>query len=176
MLCATVCLLCNDAIVRPQSLSAKTRVTAVSDEGSTSDVHQEIKASQLLGDYDLGDGLGYNLSLSLKDGGKFECQWTGCLGVYGACSGTWSIRETGLKLLPDKANGMLKNRPMDGLRIVSFQQNYLLLQESDADWFKRNGPDTFCSFHQTSARKSLEDFQRRQREQAIKQVEQNGKH
>jgi hypothetical protein len=33
--------------------------------------------------YYRGDGLGFNLHLSLREGGTFECSWTGCLGNYG---------------------------------------------------------------------------------------------
>src|SRR5256885_11168593 len=48
----------------------------------------------LVADYYAGDGLGYNLSFSLRKNSSFECTWSGCGGVYGTASGWW-YREDG---------------------------------------------------------------------------------
>ena len=175
VLCTVVWLVGSAAVVRSEPPTAKVRVTLISVDGSTTEVREGLQDRQLFGDYRLGDGLGYNLSLSLKDGGKFECQWIGCLGVYGTSSGAWTIQDTGLKLDPKKADGMFKDRPIDRLRILSFQKNYLLLQERDSEWFKKYGPDTFCCFHQAGARKALAEHERRRIEQEVKDEEKKTK-
>jgi hypothetical protein len=158
------------ADLRSQPPPAKVRVTIVSADGSMSDVHEQLQARQLIGEYDVGDGLGYNLNLILKEGGKFECKWLGCLGVYGTSSGAWTIQDTGLKLAPEKADGMLKDRPVDRMRVLSLQKNYFLLQERDSDWLKEYGPDTYCCFHQSGGRKTLEEYQRGRVKKAVNEM------
>jgi hypothetical protein len=153
----------------------KVRVTVVAPDGAMNDTREELKAGQLIGEYYVGDGLGYNLYLVLKDGGKFECTWRGCLGAYGTASGKWVIRESGLTITTQKADGILQDRQLDRLRIFSFQKNYLLLQERDLDWFKKHGPDTHCCFHQRGARKAPEQLSRLRVEQAVKILEEKRK-
>lgn len=94
----------------------------------------------------------------------------GLLGVYGTSSGTWSMQNAGLKLVPCESDGMFKQQPLDRLRVVLWQGHYLLLQESDVERLTRYGPDTH-SFHQEPARMALQlDWQRRI-EFAVKQFE-----
>ena len=154
---------CSDGAKRPTSetpepSSVHIRVITVSADGSTKEAIQEVKNTQLVGEYRVGDGLGYNLHLVLKEGAAFECTWTGCLGVYGTASGVWSIKDSELELIPHDANGMLEERPLDRMRIVSFHGHYLLLQNEDHEWFAKHGPDTFCCFHKPEARKPLGEF------------------
>src|SRR5882762_1381233 len=99
ILCAAAWLIANVAIGFGQPPVSKVRLTVVSADGSKKEVRDDIQARKLAGDYCVGDGLGYNLSLSLKEGGKYECTWNGCLGVYGKSTGTWAIDEAGLKLV-----------------------------------------------------------------------------
>jgi hypothetical protein len=170
LLTAGVTFTCLGIPLLPYAAPAlpKVRVTVVSPDGSTKEVQEEVTAGQLVGDYSLGDGLGYNLNLVLKEGGNFECTWTGCLGVYGTARGQWAMQEDGLKLSPQMSEGILKDQPLDRLRLLSFQQNYLLVQQRDFDWFKQHGPDTRCCFHQPAARKALEQLKRRRIEEAVK--------
>jgi hypothetical protein len=128
----------------------------VQPNGSTKDVAEPIRTGQLVGDYSAGGGTGYNLDLRLKEGGRFECTWHGCLGVYGTTAGAWSLGEAGLKFIPEKADGMFKNQPLGTLRVISHQQHYILVQERDLDLLKKYGPSTFVCLHQRAARKSLE--------------------
>jgi len=174
-LCAAIWFVGAAADLHSQPLPAKVRVTVMSVDGSTSDVREDLRRRQLVGTYQVGDGLGYNLNLALKEDGKFECRWVGCLGVYGTSSGTWTIQDAGLTLNAAQADGMLKERPVDQLRVFSLQNNYLLLQERDADWFKKHGADTYCCFHQTGARTALEGQQRRRVEKATKDSDQKPK-
>jgi hypothetical protein len=43
----------------------------------------------LVADYYTGDGLGYNIQLSLRADGAFSATWYGCVGNYGKASGNW---------------------------------------------------------------------------------------
>jgi hypothetical protein len=139
-----------------RSAPVKVKVIIVSPDGSTKEAATEIASHHLLGSYRLGDGTGYNLHLELKDSQRFECTWTGCLGVYGTSSGQWVLESDGPNLAVEQADGMLEDRPLGRLRVVSLQSHYLLLQERDGDWFAEHGPDTFRCFHQETARKVLE--------------------
>jgi hypothetical protein len=163
-----VALGCSNGPPSWQSLVTHTRVLAVAPNGSTKEALQELKTSQFVGDYHVGDGLGYNLHLVLKEEGTFECTWRGCLGVYGTASGRWSIEATGLKLATRKADGMLEKKPLDELLIVAFRDHYILLQNQDRDWFDERGPNTFCCFHKKEVRKLLEDERMRRIEEASK--------
>lgn len=138
------------------------RVTVVSVDGTTSDVRERVSHRHLLGRYGRGDSLGYNLCLSLKDGGRFDCTWAGCVGLYGTCSGTWAIQESGLTLTSQRACGMFEHSPLDNLRILSVRDHYLLMQLRDEDWFAKHGADTYACFHRQEARKALEDHMRNQ--------------
>lgn len=63
--------------------------------------------AELVGRYDCGDGLGYNLHLELAQDGTYTCRWTGCLGQYGSAAGTWrgSLKE--IVFRPDVQDGSL---------------------------------------------------------------------
>jgi hypothetical protein len=153
----------------PPQLVMHTKVIAVAADGSTKVVFQEFKNTQFVGEYYAGDGLGCNLHLILKDGGNFECTWTGCLGVYGTTSGEWHVEAAGLKLAAGKADGMFENRPLDDLFIISFGEHYLLLEKDFRDIFDQYGPSTRYCLYKEEARKFLEDeFWRRLRSKAIK--------
>ena len=151
----------SQAPVRPQQSlnpnAVRTRLIVVSPDGSTNDAAQELKAAALVGEYRVGDGLGFNLRLIFKDDATFECTWTGCLGESGRSSGEWFIGEGGLNLNVAKADGMLEKQQLNHLQIVSFQNHYLLLKTEDRGWFDKHGPDTLCCFHQEGARQSLDN-------------------
>jgi len=137
------------------------RVTVVPRDGPTTETIRDVQAKDLVGEYRLGDGLGYNLHLVLKGNGAFECKWTGCLGVYGTSSGGWTLQEAGLALTTHRSDGMLKDQPIEWLRGVVFDGQYLLLQKRDLDKFKEYGPVTFHCFHQKAVRQALVDWRAR---------------
>jgi hypothetical protein len=149
----------------------KVRVTAVSSDGSSKQVIEELVPTKFVGEYSQGDGLGCNLTLVLKQGGTFDCTWNGCLGQYGKSSGKWAVQADGLKLTALNAERMLKEQPVECLRVISLQNNYLLLEERHKDWFKDHGPDTFFCFHQAAARKALDDLWHKLLERIMKGAE-----
>jgi hypothetical protein len=135
----------------------ETAVTVFSLDGTTRVEARLLAPSRLAGEYYVGDGAGYNLHLDLKAGGQYECTWTGCLGVYGTASGTWSVNNLGLSLSAARSEGLLRERPLDRLGIVAFGGHYLLLQEDFRDLFQKWGPGPGVCFHKGEARKFLND-------------------
>jgi hypothetical protein len=115
--------------------ASQTKVIVVAPDGSKKEGVDAVKAKELVGEYYCGDGYGYNLDLILKEGGRFKCTWSGCLGVYGRSSGGWSVDREGVKLAPESADGTLKDRPLARLRVVRFREHYLLLQDKNRGWF-----------------------------------------
>jgi hypothetical protein len=145
------------------AIATDINVIAVSADGSTVEETRSIASQRFVGSYRVGDGLGYNLHLELKDARQFECKWHGCLGEYGAASGRWSAEGDGLKLVTERSSGMMKERPLGVLRVIALQESYLLLQAQDRGWFDEWGPDHYCCFHQESASEDLQQQQEVQR-------------
>ncbi len=94
--------------------------------------HWRRQADRLHGEYYQGDGLGYNLHLTLKHNGTFDCQWTGCLGEYGATSGTWTHLGKRITLDVTESSGMFNDRPLGDLTIVTRDGARRLLLDADA--------------------------------------------
>jgi len=86
-----------------------------------------------VGSYYQGDGLGYNLHLTLKNDGSFTCQWSGCLGDYGATSGTWAHDGDKITVSTTKSSGMFSDRPLGNMTIVKHDGKDRLLLDTDAE-------------------------------------------
>jgi hypothetical protein len=151
--------------------NVQTKVILVAPDGSRKEAVEGIKSKELVGDYKCGDGLGYNLQLILKEGGRFDCIWRGCLGEYGKSTGEWTIDQQGLKLASASAEGMLKEKPLGRLYVVRFREHFLLLPVGDLDWFDKNGPDRLCCLHKQAARDALEKERRRRLEDMVQLLE-----
>src|SRR6185369_642253 len=65
-------------------------------------------AKAVAGTYYSGDGLGYNVTLTLKDDGTYSGEWHGCLGKYGDASGNWELSGKSIALTPKKETDMMK--------------------------------------------------------------------
>jgi hypothetical protein len=149
--------------------AVKTTVVAYSPDQPLQETSREIEPPGLAGEYFVGDGLGYNLHLVLDKGGQFDCTWGGCLGVSGKASGDWAVDKKGVTCSPVKSEGMLKDRPLGRVRIVTFRDRYLLLQEGDRGLFEKYGPKGWYCFHKEGDSKLLEEeFWRRIKAAAAK--------
>jgi hypothetical protein len=73
--------------------------------------------ASLAGVYYRGDGRGLNLHLSLGADGTFRCGWTGCLGDYESCAGSWRRQGTMLRVSVASSSGMFDSRPLGDLEI-----------------------------------------------------------
>jgi hypothetical protein len=154
-----------------QSSTSQTKVIVVAPNSARKESIQEVKAKVLIGEYKCGDGLGYNLRLILKEQGRFDCTWRGCLGEYGKSAGEWVVDRAGVKLIPASSEGLLKEKPLGRLHLIRFGEHYLLLPKDDYDWFEKNGPDTLCCLHKQAARDALEKERRRRFEEMLALVD-----
>jgi hypothetical protein len=111
-----------------------------------------IEKSILVGTYYKGDGLGYNLTLTLESEGHYSCTWRGCLGVYGTATGTWAVATNILYLSPTTATSMLKKKPLPPLDILVFEGRYIFVDPSCRDFFLKYGPDRISCFQKDEAR------------------------
>ena len=76
---------------------------------SAAQAEQELRTSPLVGEvWERGDGLGYNVSLTLGKDGRYFARWMGCLGEYGRAEGTWSDLDSGIELTPSREEGMMR--------------------------------------------------------------------
>ena len=99
-----------------------------------------------VGDYYQGDGLGYNLHLTLKPDGSFNCQWSGCLGDYGSTSGTCHHNADKITINATISRGMFADRPLGNMTIVKHDGMDRLLLDTDADLLKDREMLPFFSF------------------------------
>ena len=113
-----------------------------------------VVPSDLHGQYYAGDGLGYNLGLSLNPNGSYECTWHGCLGLYGSADGSWSLEGANLVLTPRSETDMLVGYLVT-LDIVSYMGHLLLVTEHDRDFFLKHGPSTYSALHRSEAQDLL---------------------
>lgn len=107
---------------------------------------------RLNGDYYQGDGLGYNLHLTLENDGTFTCQWTGCLGDYGSTSGEWSRSGRHITVNPTDSSGMFKDTPLGNMTILKRDGGRRLIRDADANLLATD-PDmlSFFSFGRVEA-------------------------
>src|SRR5262245_49099409 len=66
-------------------------------------------AKAVAGSYYCGDGLGYNVTLKLKENGSYSAEWHGCLGKYGDASGSWRLSDKRIVFTPKKETDMMKD-------------------------------------------------------------------
>ena len=102
--------------------------------------------SAVVGSYYRGDGLGFNLSLTLARDGTFRCKWTGCLGVYGNTAGTWLREGDRIVTRTAQADGMFEGDPLGDLEVVQNEGETLLIQTNDRDFFEKWGPSRYSAF------------------------------
>jgi hypothetical protein len=155
---------------------AKTAVLVIAENGRRSNQALALDWKDLAGEYSVRDGLGYNLTLALREGGAFDCTWAGCLGVYGTASGDWSVDSRGVNLVAKKSDGTLKDRPLSPLRVASFHGHYLLVKESQLHLLEHGAPSRFFCFHKEATGKLLDkEFDRLLRDSLDKVLQEKKK-
>ena len=109
-------------------------------------VASNATADVLAGTYYTGDGLGYNLHLTLAANGAFNCTWQGCLGVYGTATGAWTVAGSQIVLKPTKETDMLKDRPLRVLDVLVRSNQYIFVKADDNGFFLKHGPSEYSCF------------------------------
>ena len=61
-----------------------------------------VDHGRLHGEYYQGDGLGFNLTLTLHENSEFSFTWDGCLGRYAEVKGTYTLTAGVVELEPEK--------------------------------------------------------------------------
>jgi hypothetical protein len=113
-----------------------------------------IKTNVMAGAYYTGDGLGYNLLLTVNTNMTYSCIWRGCLGVYGTATGTWTTVTNQLKLTPSTETEMLKKKSLRSLDILLYRDAYIFVDPDWRSFFIQYGPDCRGSCFQKTEEKT----------------------
>ena len=132
-------------VTTPEVTDATDATDIAAPPGET--VEMQMATSSLVGKYYRGDGLGFNLHLTLKRKGTFECTWTGCLGVYGKCSGTWTLKENEIHIQTKTADGMFDRSPLGSFQVTQREGKTIFIDSSDKEFFEKWGPSRYACFH-----------------------------
>ena len=110
-------------------------------------------ARAIEGAYYRGNGLSYNLALTLKAGGQYTAKWDSCLYKSGEASGTWKLSDKRIRFEPAIEGEMLRGR-MEALDVLKFEGEWILVPVADGE---QRFHDTL---YETEGVTALSSFQR----------------
>ena len=84
-----------------------------------------------------GDGLGYNLTLTLADNGTYEAKWTGCFGTYGRARGMWVDQGFEIALAAEYEEGTMVGH-LRSLRRLKVHNVDVLVPPEDIERVRRD--------------------------------------
>lgn len=99
---------------------------------------------RLVADYYTGDGMGYNLDLSLLADGTYSCTWTGCMGPYGNASGVWARSGDSVSFINRESTGALTNY-LRGATVVDGGRFPALVLEQGQEYYRKYGLDEYSA-------------------------------
>ena len=102
-------------------------------------------AKAVAGSYYCGDGLGYNVTLTLKDDGTYFGEWNGCLGKYGEASGAWKVSGKSVVLTPKREEGNMKGH-LRTLDVMKYKGGWIFVRADDRDFYDKHGVFRFTCF------------------------------
>ena len=102
-------------------------------------------AKAVAGSYYRGDGLGYNVMLTLKSNGTYSAEWHGCLGKYGDASGGWKLSDKRIILTPKKERDMMKGH-LNTLDVLKYKGGWIFVRPDDRDSYEKYGVSRFSCF------------------------------
>jgi hypothetical protein len=102
-------------------------------------------AKAVAGSYYCGDGLGYNVTLILKDNGTYSGEWQGCLGKYGEASGDWKLSDKRIVLTPKEEDGNMKGH-LRTLDVMKYKGGWIFVRSDDRDVYDKHGVSRFLCF------------------------------
>ena len=107
-------------------------------------------AGELVGQYYTGDGLGYNINLTLKPEGTYEAVLRGCLGIYGTEAGRWSLIATQIVFTPSNETVRMREF-LTNLDIMKFRGHWIFLSTNEGyrTYYEEFGVDRFSCFQNT---------------------------
>ena len=89
-------------------------------------------AKAIEGAYYRGNGLSYNLELTLKADGRYTAKWDSCLYKSGEESGTWKLSDKRILFAPAIEGEMLRGR-LETLDVLKFEGEWVLVPTADAE-------------------------------------------
>jgi hypothetical protein len=104
----------------------------------------------LVADYYTGDGLGYNLLLSLREDGTFTCKWLGCLGDYGHATGNWARAGDRVIFVNRDSTDQLKDY-LRGATVVDGVEFPAIVLDQEHDSYQKNGLSRFSALQRRTA-------------------------
>ena len=100
-----------------------------------------IPASRLAGKWYRGDGLGYNVTLTLNRDSSYDAVWTGCLGTYGTARGTWRLNASQITLTPTEEKDTMRNHLLT-LDVLPDKRGYILVPPEDRKNLQKWGSES----------------------------------
>jgi hypothetical protein len=97
------------------------------------------------GSYYYGDGLGYNVTLTLKNDGTYLGGWHGCLGKYGDASGSWKSSDKHIVLTSKKETKMMQGH-LKTLDVLKYKGGWIFVRADDRDFYDKYGVSRHSCF------------------------------
>src|SRR5262245_52926145 len=95
-------------------------------------------AKAVVGSYYCGDGLGYNVTLTLKEAGTYSAEWHGCLGKYGDASGSWKLSDKRIVLTPKKERDIMKGH-LKTFDVLKYKGGWIFVRADDREFYDKHG-------------------------------------
>ena len=105
-------------------------------------------AAAVAGRYYCGDGLGYNVTLTLKTNGSYSAEWHGCLGKYGDAAGAWKLSNKRIVLAPSKESEIMKGH-LKKLDVLKFKGDWIFVRAGDRDLYDKYGIHRYSCFQKS---------------------------
>lgn len=105
-------------------------------------------AKAVAGSYYCGDGLGYNVTLTLKADGTYSGEWHGCLGKYGEASGIWKLSDKRVILTPKQEQDMMKGH-LKTLDVMKDKGGWIFVRADHRDLYDKHGVSRFSCFQKS---------------------------
>ena len=112
-------------------------------EKGTPEAPRDAKA--VAGSYYRGDGIGYNIYLTLKENGEYTAEWHGCLGKYGEASGQWTLTDKRIVFRPAKEEDMMKGH-LKSLDVLRYKGQWIFVPSDDHEFYDKYGVSRYSCF------------------------------
>lgn len=130
------------------AIGCKTAGDGLNSKTATSE--SSPNAAAVSGHYYRGDGLGYNVYLTLESDGRYAAEWRGCLGKYGEANGTWRLEGRRIIFSPSQETGAMKGH-LRALEALPFDGDWILVptHQEDRRFYKTSGISRLSCFQKT---------------------------
>jgi hypothetical protein len=115
-------------------------------------VERPADPKMLAGSYYQGDGLGFNIVLTLNPSNTYTERWYGCLGTYAEASGSWTLADTRIVFTPSMETGAIHSR-LKSLDVLRFQDQWILVStdKNDRELYDSEGITRLSCFQDTGS-------------------------